>query len=112
MTPTIPVQLVNAGEPVPDFAPGTALLTLPANSGHGHSDGATCPACAAATDVRALLFDLFESARQGLRPEFARVVVDARAVADADSVVAALRGKLPATAWRDHEVARRFYLEG
>ncbi|ODT78417.1 MAG: hypothetical protein ABS76_23800 [Pelagibacterium sp. SCN 64-44] len=111
MKPAIAVQLVTAGEPVPAPAPGTALLILPAGSGHEHPDGATCPACAAATDVRALLFDLLESARQGLRPAFTRVVVDARAVPDAARVVAALEGKLPATALRDHEVARRFFLE-
>lgn len=111
MKPVIPVQLVTPGEPLPAQQAGAALLVLPANSGHGHPDGVACPACAAATDVRALLFDLLESARQGLRPEFSRVVVDARAVADADRVVAAVQGKLPATALRDHEVARRFRLE-
>jgi hypothetical protein len=63
-------------------------------------------------DVRALLFDLLEGARQGLRPQFSRVVVDASAVTDSSVVVAALTGRLPAQALRDHTVARRFYLAG
>jgi hypothetical protein len=91
---------------------GTALLRLPANSGHGHADGSTCIACAMRTDVRALLFDMIEEVRQGLRPAFSRVVVDASAVADVSVVVAALTGRLPAQALRDHTVARMFYLAG
>ncbi|HEV7345274.1 MAG TPA: hypothetical protein VGN60_06545 [Devosia sp.] len=90
----------------------TAVLRLPANSGHGHADGASCLACAMRTDVRALLFDLLEAARQGLRPSFKRVVVDASAVKDVSVVVAALQGKLPAQALRDHTVARTFVLVG
>jgi hypothetical protein len=64
------------------------------------------------TDVRALLFDLLEGAKQGLRPGFSKVVVDASAVADTAQVIAALQGKLPAQALRDHTVARSFYLAG
>lgn len=90
----------------------TALLRLPANSGHGHEDGDTCPACAALTDVRARLFNLLEEARLGLRPAFGRVIVDASAVAEPGKVVDALTGRLPAQALRDHTVARRFYLTG
>lgn len=90
----------------------TALLRLPANSGHGHEDGAQCIACAMRTDVRALLFDLLEGAKQGLRPGFSKVVVDASAVRDVSVVIAALTGKLPAQALRDHTVARSFYLAG
>ena len=90
----------------------TALLRLPANSGHGHEDGAQCIACAMRTDVRALLFDLLEGAKQGLRPAFSKVVVDASAVKDVSLVIAALTGKLPAHALRDHTVARQFYLAG
>jgi hypothetical protein len=90
----------------------SALLRLPANSGHGHADGEQCIACAMRTDVRALLFDLLEAAKQGLRPAFKSVVVDASAVDDKSKVVAALTGNLPAQALRDHTVARLFYLAG
>lgn len=90
----------------------TALLRLPANTGHGHDDGSTCVACAMRADVRALLFDLHEGAKRGLRPAFKRVVVDASAVPDTSVIVAALTGKLPAQALRDHTVARLFYLAG
>jgi hypothetical protein len=90
----------------------TALLRLSANSGHGHADGSTCVACATRTDVRALLFDMLEEVKLGRRPTFSKVVVDASAVPDASVVVAALTGKLPALALRDHAVARRFYLAG
>ena len=40
----------------------TALIRLAANSGHGHADGDTCVACAAQTDVRALLYNLLGAA--------------------------------------------------
>jgi hypothetical protein len=90
----------------------TALLRLPANSGHGHEDGAQCIACAMRTDVRALLYDLLESAKQGQHPPFSKVVVDASAVTDQSVVIAALTGRLPAQALRDHTVARLFYLAG
>jgi len=90
----------------------TALLRLPANSGHGHGDGESCPACAAITDVRALLFNLLEESRQGLRPTFRKVIVDASAVPEPAKVVDALTGRLPAQALRDHTVARLFYLAG
>ena len=108
----IPVTLVTeAGHFVP-LDGETALLRLPANSGHGHADGENCIACAMRTDVRALLYDLLEGAKQGLRPGFSKVVVDASAVADKAQVIAALQGKLPAQALRDHTVARLFYLAG
>lgn len=108
----IPVTLVTDHQPLLALGPDTALLRLPANSGHGHADGEQCIACAMRTDVRALLFDLLEGARQGLRPAFTHVVVDASAVADTGQIVAALTGKLPAQALRDHTVARRFTLTG
>ena len=106
----IPVTLITkSGHLVPIDA-ATAMVRLPANSGHGHGDGETCIACAAQTDVRALLYNLLESHRQGSRPAFSKVVVDASAVADPQQVVAALTGRLPAQALRDHTVARMFYL--
>lgn len=108
----IPVTVITEPRRLLALDADTALLRLPANSGHGHDDGASCIACAMRTDVRALLFDLLEEAKQGLRPGFKRVVVDASAVTDASVVVAALTGKLPAQALRDHTVARLFYLAG
>ncbi|WP_172123339.1 MULTISPECIES: hypothetical protein [unclassified Devosia] len=106
----IPVTLVSAPRFLAALDPETALLRLPANTGHGHADGEQCPACAAQLDIRAQLFNLLEEARQGLRPPFSKVVVDASAVQDQARLVAALQGKLPAQALRDHAVARAFYL--
>ena len=108
----IPVTIVTESKRLLALDADTVLLRLPANSGHGHADGASCVACAMRTDVRALLFDLLEEAKQGLRPAFRRVVVDASAVPDPAVVIAALQGKLPAQALRDHTVARLFVLAG
>ena len=83
----IPVTVVTEPKRLLALDADTALLRLPANSGHGHEDGAVCIACAMRTDVRALLYDLLEEAKQGMRPAFRKVVVDASAVPDA-SVVA------------------------
>lgn len=108
----IPVVVVTEPGKLLAIEPDTALLRLPANSGHGHADGVHCIACAMRTDVRALLFDMVEEVKLGLRPSFGRVVVDASAVTDAAAVIAALQGRLPAQALRDHAVARLFYLAG
>ena len=108
----IPVTVVTEPRRLLALEADTALLRLPANSRHGHEDGAQCIACAMRTDVRALLYDLLEGERQGLRPSFSKVVVDASAVKDKSGVIAALQGKLPAQALRDHTVARLFYLAG
>lgn len=108
----IPVTVVTEPRRLLALDADTALLRLPANSGHGHADGSTCIACAMRTDVRALLFDMLEEVRQSLRPAFSGVLVDASAVADVSVVVAALTGRLPAQALRDHTVARTFYLAG
>ena len=78
---------------------------------HDHAAGVECIACAAAADIRAILFDLLESARQGHRPAFSRVVVDASALPDPQDVIDRLTpGKLPALGLRDHAVARNFAL--
>lgn len=105
----IPVTLVTHAGLVP-LDGGAAFVRLAANTGHGHEDGAYCVACASRGDVRAILFDLLEEVKLGMRPPFTRVVVDASGVTDRDHVVAALTGRLPAQALRDHTVARRFYL--
>jgi hypothetical protein len=89
---------------------GIAVLRLQPPA-HDHAPGTECVACAAQTDIRALLFDLLESARQGRRPAFTRVVVDASALPDAAVVIdRLLPGKLPALGLRDHAVARNFRL--
>lgn len=108
----IPVTVVTEPRRLLALDADTALLRLPANTGHGHEDGSNCVACAMRTDVRALLYDMLEGAKRGMRPAFKRVVVDASAVPDASVVIAALTGKLPAQALRDHTVARLFYLVG
>jgi hypothetical protein len=108
----IPVTLITKPGTLLPLDPDTALLRLPANSGHGHADGETCLACAAQTDVRAQLYNLAEEVKRGMRPAFAQVVVDASAVSDTANIVAALTGKLPAQALRDHAVARMFVLVG
>jgi hypothetical protein len=105
----IPVQLVTGQLPVLDA--DTALLRLPANSGHGHADGVHCVACAAQTDIRAHLYNLLHAVKTGARVPFTKVVVDASAVPDLTPLRAALQGHLPAQALRDHEVARTFRLE-
>lgn len=108
----IPVTLITNPSQLLALESDTALIRLPANTGHGHADGDHCVACAAQTDVRALLYNLLEEHRRDTRPAFSKVVVDASAVVDTSKVVAALTGKLPAQALRDHTVARMFYLVG
>ncbi|WP_338723649.1 hypothetical protein [Devosia sp. XK-2] len=108
----IPVTLMTEPGQFASLDADTALVRLPANSGHGHADGDVCVACSGQTDVRALLYNLLEEHRRNMRPAFSRVVVDASAVADKGQVVAALSGRLPAQALRDHTVARMFYLAG
>lgn len=108
----IPVTLISEPGRLVPLDGDTALIRLSANSGHGHAVGDTCVACAAQTDVRALLYNLLEEHRRDMRPAFSRVVVDASALADPSQVVEALTGKLPAQALRDHTVARMFYLAG
>src|SRR5690606_19639407 len=48
---------------------GIAVLRLQPPA-HDHAPGTECIACATQTDIRALLFDLLQSARQGQRPPF------------------------------------------
>ena len=104
---SIPVTVVTAGS-LPAADAGAAVLTL-APPPHAHSPGSECPACAAHSDIRAMLFDLLTAARLGLRPSFERVIVDARGV-DAQPAVDRLTGRAPAAALRDHVVARSFHL--
>jgi hypothetical protein len=106
----IPVIVVASGKELPSPGPGMVTITLAAPL-HDHAGGPPCVACAARSDIRTLLFELIEGARQGLRTEPRGVLVDARAV-DAGPVIDAIEGRLPAVALRDHTVARRFRLAG
>jgi hypothetical protein len=108
----IPVTVIGPGATMPLPGPGVVMLKLTAADGHVHEDDRYCPACAALGDVRAMLFDLLEAARQGLRSPFKSVLVDARTLPEIDKVIDALEGRLPARAMRDHTVARRFRLAG
>jgi hypothetical protein len=106
---SIPVTVVTT--PVTDTTTdGIAVIRMEPTL-HDHAAGVECVACAAATDIRALLFDLLESARQRHRPAFNRVVVDASALPDPAVVSDRLiPGRLPALGLRDHAVARNFHL--
>ena len=77
---------------------------------HEHPPGAECVACAAAGDIRAMLFDLLQDVRAGRRRRFARVVVDAHRLGNPQAVVDRLDPHAPATGLRDHTVARSFHL--
>lgn len=106
---SIPVTVVTtagAGE----FAdPGAKVLYLePAL--HEHLAGEECVACAARGDIRAMLFDLLQTARAEQWPLTA-VVVDASALKDPEPVIARLEaGVVPAFGLRDHTVLRSFHL--
>jgi hypothetical protein len=103
----IPVTVVAAGDlPVP--AAGTALLRLEP-SRHAHAPGAECVACAASSDIRAMLFDLLTQARQEQRA-LSSVVVDARSLDDVQTVLDRLGRGQPALGLRDHTVLRSFVL--
>lgn len=93
-------------------AEGIAVIRMaPARHDHDDAPGTGCVSCAAQTDIRALLFDLLQSALQGHRPPFTRVVVDASALPDVTAVTDRLvPGKVPALGLRDHTVARSFAL--
>ncbi|MBF0678213.1 MAG: hypothetical protein IR164_04650 [Devosia sp.] len=106
----IPVSVVGISPAPGSLADDVAVVQLPASTGHNHADGENCVACAGQTDVRTQLFNLLEMHKLGFLPVFSKVVVDASLVTDIERVRAALAGKLPATALRDHEVARRFVL--
>jgi len=106
----IPVTVVTNAAVAGTTADGIAVIRVEP-SRHDHASGVECVACAAASDIRALLFDLLQSAREGHRPMFTRVVVDASALPDPSDVVDRLTpGKLPALGLRDHAVARNFRL--
>jgi hypothetical protein len=106
---SIPVTVVTRrGAPV-TAAPGVRLLRLE-RALHEHVPGTECPACAARGDVRAMLFDLLQTARAEQRPLTA-VVVDATSLDDARPIVERLQsGLVPAFGLRVHTVLRSFHL--
>ena len=107
---SIPVTVVTSAGALPPPEPGAARLRLqPAL--HEHAPGGECPACAARSDIRALLFDLLQRARQPGENPVLSVVVDASALGDAAPIIDRLRrGRVPALGLRDHTVARSFHL--
>ena len=106
-TSSIPVTIVTHG-PMPARDEETALLHLdPAL--HDHAPGTECVACAAAGDVRAMLFDLLTECRQERRKLHA-VVIDATDLKDAQPVIEKLDPHTSAFGLRDHTVLRSFHL--
>lgn len=106
-TSSIPVTIVTHG-PMPARDEETALLHLdPAL--HEHAPGTECVACAAAGDVRAMLFDLLTEARQEKRP-LRGVIIDASDLKDTQPVIAKLDPHTTAHGLRDHTVLRSFHL--
>jgi hypothetical protein len=106
----VPVTVVTGVADLPMPPEPTALIVLDAGA-HSHAPGEECVACASVGDIRTRLFNLNEQVRTGAAAPFQRVVVDARRVADAQKVIDALTGKLPALGLRDHAVARNFFLD-
>ena len=105
---SIGVTIVTS-DAVPEQPPDVAVLRLQPGQ-HEHAPGTECVACAAATDVRAMLFDLLQGVRSGRRPRFSRVVIDAHRLHDPQAVVDRLDPHAPAIGLRDHTVARSFHL--
>lgn len=106
-TSSIPVIIVTHG-PMPVRDEDSALIHLdPAL--HDHAPGSECVACAAAGDVRAMLFDLLTESRQEKR-RLQSVIIDARDVKDTLPIVARLDPHTSAIGLRDHTVLRSFHL--
>lgn len=107
---SIPVTVVTHHEALAAVDPTVVRLTLERPL-HEHDAGGECVACAARGDVRAMLFDLLQSARADGRT-LSAVIVDATAVDDARPVIDRIaRGVVPAFGLRDHTVARSFHLD-
>ncbi|WDR05815.1 hypothetical protein PSQ90_16465 [Devosia rhodophyticola] len=106
---SIPVRVLGKGQ-LANIGAETAFIRVTAEAGHSHAAGESCIACAGRLDIRARLFEVLEEVRQGLRAPVADVVVDASALVEIQPILDAIAGRLPATAMRDHTVARVFYL--
>lgn len=106
---SIPVTVVTT-HGAETFADPAARVVRLEPALHEHEAGGECVACAARGDIRAILFDLLQSARSEQRP-LTSVVIDASALKDAKPVIDRLeRGVVPAFGLRDHTVARSFHL--
>jgi hypothetical protein len=105
---SIGVTIVTSDE-VPEQPDDVAVLRLePAL--HDHPPGQECVACAAAADIRAMLFDLLQESRTGARKPFQRVIVDAHRLQNPQAIVDRLDPHSPAVGMRDFTVARSFHL--
>ena len=104
---SIPVTVITSGE-VP-VAPEGVVLTLDPPL-HRHPAGHECPACAARSDIRTMLFDLMTERQLGTVVPFRHVLVDARQLPDIQPILDRLEAKAPANGLRDHTVARSFHL--
>jgi hypothetical protein len=108
----IPVSVITDPETLRELAvPGVAVITV-GPPVHAHEAGSNCPACESRSDIRALLFELDERLRRGMIPPFERVIVDTTGAPDATAIADALvPGRRPASALRDHVVARNYRLD-
>lgn len=107
-TSSIGVTVVTS-DAVPQQPDDVAVLKLEPSL-HDHPQGQECVACAAAGDVRAMLFDLLSEARSGARKPFSRVMIDASRLADPQPIIDRLDPHSPAVGMRDFTVARSFHL--
>lgn len=105
---SIPVTVVTS-DSVRD-QPGDVVVLRLEPALHDHPAGQECVACAARADIRAMLFDLLQEVRAGVREPFHQVVIDAHRLADPQAVIVRLDPHAPATGLRDHTVARSFHL--
>ncbi len=103
---TVRTPVVVTTHPAPQAGDEVVRLSAPL---HQHGDGEACVACAAIGDVRVPLYELLESRKQTNQPMPARVIVDISAVPQSAELVRdRISGRAPATALRDHVVARSF----
>ncbi len=105
---SIPVTIVTHG-PMPPRDEDSALIHLDPALHDRHAQGSECVACAAAGDVRAMLFDLLTQSRQEKR-RLQSVIIDARDVKNTLPIVAKLDPHTSANGLRDHTVLRSFHL--
>ena len=103
----IPVVVATGALPPPLDGDEVIRLARPI---HAHDAGDECVACAAIGDVRVSLYELLESRKLSGAALPARVVVDARDIDDPQLTIDRVAGRAPASAMRDHVVARKFVL--
>lgn len=108
MSAKIPIVVLTKGAIVAPLKGDVAITLEPPL--HNHRPGDECPACAAIGDIRVALYELLDAQRAGTHKPILRVIVDASMIDDVIPTVARLNGTAPATAMRDHVVARAFEL--